>query len=117
MKPMLFGLILLCFATLLTACESSKSSVPNDERNGDQIIAALEKYKTERGSYPDVLSQLEPTYISRIVPPRYGQGRWDYIHYCKNDSFGLAMWGRRVTDDGYVYSSERKQWEIAKNSF
>ncbi|SRR6266496_547310 len=108
---------LFCLVVLLASCEANKSSVPNDERIGDQIIAALERHKAERGFYPDTLTQLVPAYIKQIIPPRYGQRRWDYIHYCKNDSFGLAMWGRSLTDDAYVYSSERKKWEVAENSF
>jgi hypothetical protein len=108
---------LFCLVVLLAGCGTDKSSVPNDERIGDQIIAALEKYKTGRGSYPDVLSELEPTYIRQITQPRYGQRRWDYIHYCKNDTFGLAVWGRKLTDNAYMYNSERKKWEVVENSF
>lgn len=101
----------------MAGCVPDKASVAEDKLIGDQIVAALEKYKAEQGSYPDVLSQLEPTYISHITPPHYGERRWDYIHYCTNDSFGLAIWGRRLTDDGYLYSSERKKWQVAENTF
>lgn len=117
MKMRMACSVLLCLVVLVTGCEADKSSVSNDERIGDQIVAALEKYKAQRGSYPDVLSELEPDYVGLITPPHYGQRRWDYTHYCRNDSFGLAMWGRRPTDDGYIYRSERKQWEVAENSF
>lgn len=110
-------LLIVCFLLTLLGCRADKSSVKSDELIGDQIIAALDKYKEQRGSYPDVLSELEPSYIPKITPPRYGEKRWNYTHYCKNDSFGLAMSGRRLTDDDYVYSSERKRWEIAENSF
>ena len=110
-------LLLVSLIALMAGCGVDKTSVPNDEKTGDQIIAALEKYKIEKGSYPDTLSQLVPTYVGRITSPRYGERRWDYIHYCKDDSFALAMWGRRLTDDGYLYSSERKKWEVSENSF
>jgi len=109
--------VLCCFGLVFAGCEADKSSIASDKLVGDQIIAALEKYKAQRGSYPDVLSELEPDYVGHITPPRYGEKKWNYIHYCKNDSFGLAMWGRRLTDEGYVYSSERKKWEVAENSF
>lgn len=109
--------LLFCVALLFTGCGHDKSSVPNDERIGDEIITVLEKYKAEQGLYPDTLTQLIPDYMGKITPPRYGQKRWDYIHYCKNDSFGLAMWGQDLTDDGFVYSSERRKWEVAENSF
>ena len=110
-------MLALCLLLLMPACEADKSSVSKDKVTGDQIIAALEKYKVQRGVYPDVLSELEPGYIGRITSPRYGEKKWDYVHYCKDDSFGLAMWGRRLMDDGYLYSSERRQWEVAENSF
>jgi hypothetical protein len=109
--------ILFCILVFLNGCRPDRTSVANDMLIGDQIVAALEKYKAQRGSYPDVLSELEPNYIGHITVPRYGEQKWSYVHYCKNDSFGLAMWGKRLTDDGYVYSSERKQWETAENSF
>jgi len=109
--------MLVSLVPMVLSCAPNKSSVPNDQRIGDRIIAALEKYKDERGSYPDTLQELEPTYIADISPPRYGDRKWDYVHYCKKDAFGLAMWGRRLTDEGYVYSSERKSWEVAENSF
>jgi hypothetical protein len=109
--------ILFCLLIFLPGCGPNRTSVGNDKLNGDQIIAALEKYRAQRGSYPDVLSELEPNYVGHITSPRYGEKKWTYVHYCKNDSFGLAMWGKKLTDDGYVYSSERKQWETAENSF
>jgi hypothetical protein len=109
-------LVLLSLLSL-TGCDFNRGSFSADRAMGDQIIVALERYKSEKGSYPDVLWTLEPDYIGQIIPPRYGQQRWDYTHYCKNDSFGLAVWGRKLTDDGYVYFSERKQWEVAHNSF
>jgi len=109
--------LVLFFVILLFGCGEDKSFVSDDERTGDQIIAALEKYKAEQGFYPDTLNQLVPTYLGKITQPRYGEKRWDYIHYCKNDSFGLAMWGQELSDDGFVYSSERRKWEVAENSF
>jgi hypothetical protein len=109
--------VLFCLVALSVGCEADKSSVAADERIGDGIIAALDKFKTEQGVYPDTLTQVVPTYIKEITSPHYGEKRWDYIHYCKNDSFGLAMWGRKPTDDAYMYNSERKKWEVVENSF
>ena len=109
--------ILFCVVLFLIACEPDKSSVPNDQRIGDQIIAALEKYKAERGLYPDTLTQLMPSYMRQITQPRYGERRWDYVHYCKNDSFALYMWGRKAYQDGYWYDSDKKAWGVIENSF
>jgi len=91
------------------SCENA-SSVENDKSTGDQIIVALDKYKADHGSYPDVLWALEPDYFRHITQLEYGQHRWEYIHYCKDDSFGLSMWGRQTTSNGYTYRSAKKQW-------
>jgi hypothetical protein len=113
-----FQVLCVCAViTSLVGCSSSTGSVKQDELIGDQIILALDKYKAEHGSYPDTLWSLEPDYLSQIARPKYGDGRWDCVHYCKDDSFGLAIWGRHTTDNGYVYSSQRRQWEVAENSF
>jgi hypothetical protein len=113
---MLFS-VLCCLVLVFAGCEADKSSVANDEKIGDGIIAALEKYKAEQGLYPDTLTQLIPNYVRQIAPPRYGARRWDYVHYCKNDSFALFMWGRRADQDAYWYDSEKKQWGLIENSF
>jgi hypothetical protein len=108
---------LVCLLAVLVSCQPSKESIPADLKTGDQIVAALGKYKSQTGSYPDVLSALEPDYLRQIIPPRYGEKRWDYIHYCKKDSFALFMWGRKAYQDGYWYDSDKKQWGVVENSF
>jgi len=109
--------VVFCLILVLIGCGPDKSSISNDERVGDQIVAALETFKGERGSYPDVLSELEPGYIRKITPPKYGAKRWDYIHYCKKDTFALFMWGREPYEDGYYYDNDKKQWGVVENSF
>ena len=70
-------LAILCALGALTSCKPDTSSVLTDELVGDQIAAALDKYKVQRGSYPDTLWALEPDYVFPIVLPKYGQKRWD----------------------------------------
>jgi hypothetical protein len=110
-------LLCICCALLVGGCTPDKTSVVNDQSAGDKIVAALEGYKTDRGHYPDHLDELVPKYISAIKPPGYGQKKWDYNHLATPDSFGLYMWGRKAYQDGYLYNSERKQWELVENSF
>lgn len=117
MNKLLHSCLIIQVVAFFVGCESDSRNIHNDQLVGDNVVLALEKYKADRDTYPDVLSELEPNYIGSIKQPRYGERRWDYIHYCKNDTFGLGMWGRRSTDKGYVYSSERRKWELADNSF
>ena len=84
---------------------------------GDRIVAALEQYRNDIGHYPDRLNDLVPKYIQQIEPPRYGEKKWDYNHRPGENSFGLYMWGRKAYQDGYLYNSEKKQWEVVENSF
>lgn len=117
-----FRLLVILFSLVaLAACEPNRASVPSDQLAGDQIVTALEKYKAEQGHYPNQLSELMPSYISQIKSPQYGEKRWDYNHQTDQtsgkDSFGLYMWGQKAYQDGYLYSSDRRQWEVVKNSF
>lgn len=46
---------------------------------GNQIINALEVYRTENGGYPDSLKLLVPKYLPDIQPPVWGQDGWQYV--------------------------------------
>ena len=110
-----FRLLLLCFAASIVA-----SCSPASERDlpiGDQIIAALERYRADHGQYPESLSQLTPTYMPSIASPRHGARKWDYVTYRDRSDFALFYWGSRPHQDGYAYGAPEKKWEIVHNSF
>ncbi len=102
----------VCLA--LAGCEN-KTTTPEDFRHGDEIVAALEKYRTAHNHYPDTLGSLEPEYIGQIKQPRYGERRWEYIRYCEKGTYALFMW--RADHAGYGYNVPDSKWTYIDNSF
>lgn len=98
-----------------TPVDSMKSAPWDDIRVGDEIIAALERYKTDQGHYPEELSELVPSYLPAITPPKFGEKKWTYSP--KHNSFALFLWGETQDSDGYGYGAPEKQWEVIHNSF
>ena len=110
--------VFCCWLALaFCTCAPDKSSVSSDQSIGNEIIAALEKFRHEKGHYPTQLSELVPKHIPEIKSPSYGEKRWDYNYKPGEDFFGLYMWGKKAYHDGYLYSSQRKQWEVVENIF
>ncbi len=101
------------FCLALTSCER-RSATPEDFRRGDEIVAALQKYRADHGHYPDTLGPLAPDYIREIKDPDYGERRWDYIHYCEKDTYALFMW--TSTKAGCGYNVPDSKWTRIDNS-
>jgi hypothetical protein len=101
-------------AVALVSCRQASIA---DLQVGDQIVAAVEKYRADHGQYPETLSQLAPTYLPSVTPPRYGSRKWDYVTYRDRSDFALFYWGSRPYQDGYAYGAPEKKWEIVHNSF
>jgi hypothetical protein len=116
-----YHLLLALLGLVITQCRPPTpilGELPEeDRRHGDEIVAALEKYHSVQGHYPDTLAQLESEYISEIKPPRYGQGKWDYVTYGGKDTFALFLWGVNLTDNGYGYNVPEPEWTRIENSF
>jgi hypothetical protein len=45
---------------------------------GNTIVEALERYKLDKGEYPESLEQLVPDYMSKIPKHKVGTKRWKY---------------------------------------
>ena len=96
-----------------TPADPMKSAPSEDIRVGDEIIAALEKYHTDQGHYPEELSELVPKYLPAITPPKFGEKKWTYSP--GQHSFALFLWAENPTADGYAYGAPEKQWKVARN--
>jgi hypothetical protein len=48
---------------------------------GDVLVAALRRYKADRGEYPLSLRALVPDYVGRIDMPLAGTPRWNYMRW------------------------------------
>lgn len=85
----------LLIAILLSACGNPATEEPpgvgeKAERGyalSEPVLAALEQYKADKGTYPESLAELVPEYISAV--PK------------KDDVLDFSY---RLTDDGFAFS-------------
>ena len=101
---------------LLTECSDERQTASGgDFQRGDAIIVALEKYRTDHGTYPDTLDALVPKYLPAVQEPDYGERRWVYITYNEKGAYGLFMWRRDKV--GYGFNVPEPKWVYIDNSF
>lgn len=55
--------------------------VEESKEIGAELVAALYRYQSETGAYPDALERLVPEYLPRVRPPTWGLQRWRYRRY------------------------------------
>jgi hypothetical protein len=90
--------------------------VRGDQSLGNEIVAALEKYRAEMRKYRDRLSDLIPDYIAEIKSPRYGAKKWSYNNHPDRDTFNLLILGLKPqpglkpAEDSYWYNPLRREW-------
>jgi hypothetical protein len=60
-------------------------SLEESKQRGAVIVAALERYRAERGNYPDSLPMLVPAYAPAIAQPSWGLQQWRYRRYTSAD--------------------------------
>jgi hypothetical protein len=95
--------------------EAHKALVRSDQLTAGEIVGALEKYRSERGAYPNRLSDLVPKYIAAIKPPSYGAKRWEYVYYPNRNSFALRLPARKSYEESYWYNPLRHEfWPTAQ---
>jgi hypothetical protein len=95
--------------------QAHKALVRGDQLIASEIVAALEKYRTEHGTYPERLSDLVPKYIAEIKPPRYGAKKWDYVYHANRDLFSLVLPAQKSYEVSYWYNTLRREfWPTAQ---
>ena len=79
----------------------------HNEALGNQVVQALERYKTANGTYPNTLDPLVPAFIPAIPKPKSAQ--WAYLPDRSGNGFGLFFEGG---DDDPVgsYDSNSRCW-------
>jgi hypothetical protein len=65
--------VVVCFA----GC-SDKRRIDETKRTGNQVIQALEQFRSDRGHYPKSLSDLSPKYLRELPAPTWGVKKWQY---------------------------------------
>jgi hypothetical protein len=100
--------------------EAHGALLRDDQSLGNEIVAALQKYRAEKGKYPDRLSELVPDYIAEIKSPRYGAKKWSYNNRPDRDTFSLFILGAKPqpglkpAEDSYWYNPLRREWSPAE---
>jgi hypothetical protein len=74
----------------------SDATVAESQAAGDEIIAALRRYREERGTLPPGLPALVPSFLNEIRPPVSGNGKWIYKPR-PDGSFKLAFQGSDIS--------------------
>ncbi len=109
---------------LMVSCEvlilGNRARVDGANRaRGEQIVAALEKFRSDQKKYPETLRSLEPRYISQLpLMKRYEEdpGR-EFTYQRSNDGSGFTLeyMGAPVSvgpcDCGFKYDSASRTWQ------
>jgi len=72
---------------------------------GNIIIAALTKYKSEEGKYPENLQELVPKYLNPVPDPDWGTNEWFYVYEKKYAAFYLEVQYSKSTYASHHYYS------------
>src|SRR5687768_17471105 len=79
------GVVIVLFGALLFSGPAAVGE--RNQARGDQIIAALERYKVANGSYPAALKALVPQFLESIPQPE--DAEWVYLPDASRAEFGL----------------------------
>lgn len=74
-----------------TYLPETEGAIRATHASGDQIVAALERWKAKTGSYPASLVKLVPSELVSIPQPDVGNGKWSYTLRTAQ-SFQLLVW-------------------------
>lgn len=107
----------LLFPAFLTGAILACSIIPTDEPPGvgetadkgyaisEPVIAALEKFKSDHGSYPDELAGLVPDYLSEIPTTT---GELDFSYTRNGESYAFSFHYRGPGLNTCTYTPEEK---------
>lgn len=88
--------------------EAKRPQIGSPFAEGQIIISALEKYKKDKGIYPEQLSLLVPIYLKKIPSPNWGINQWDYVLTKEGKSYALSV--RLKKNDYICHIYENGQW-------
>jgi len=79
-------------------------------QTGDEIIAALERWRAAKGDYPDTLSALVPSELPELKRPQVGSGRWEFAHPAPGQ-FELGFFVGPIYESD-LYESTKGEWHV-----
>lgn len=80
------ALVVAAGAGVYAYAHRDESALEDSKRRGEQLVAALDAYQRERGSFPEQLDELVPEHIATIEQPIWGLQRWRYRRYSAADA-------------------------------
>ncbi len=78
---------------------------------GDEIVAALESYKSANGGYPASLDELVPVHIATIEPPVAGVKKWNYRRVPRG-GYQLIFGANGAEYPSRYYTSQDGKWRV-----
>ncbi|MFI5301565.1 MAG: hypothetical protein ACHREM_26045 [Polyangiales bacterium] len=82
-------------------------------RRASVIVAAIERYRAERGSYPETLHSLVPTYMPDVPRAKWTLGFADFKYWPRPEQGDATLFWTDIPPFGRpTYSSKRKQWHV-----
>lgn len=105
----------------LTACfggcsgqDRGQDRIKESSRQGDIVVAALEKYHADNGRYPKNLDELVPKYLQEMPLPTWGLREWFY--QLSDSGYILRVNESQATGDGWHkylrYFGPESGWQI-----
>src|SRR5687767_3174448 len=104
----------LCLAIVLlfvATCDTTETIGRKNQESGTILIAAIEKYRSDHGTYPPNLTALVPKYVNRVRPPKACEGGWIYELKDEGRNYALGFRGKGRNYTGF-YDSRTKEWWI-----
>ena len=105
-----FGCVLVILAQFYRV---DGPTVQEGQTRAQPLLAALEQYKINNGSYPSDLQALIPVYLSEIPRPA---PRWEYTFEVTGNGDGFVLSfeaGRNFDGDYCEYYSETQVWRCS----
>lgn len=98
------GFVLVAFLVMPPIEDMKNAAAP--------VIAALDKYRSVKGGYPDSLDKLVPEYISEVPVCKPGTQQPRMRYWLAKDSGEYMLMCPRFVYSRQSYSSETKRWGI-----
>ena len=88
----------------------TRGKVEESRRRGDEIIAAMSRYREEKGEYPEDLAELVPEYLVELRQPLVGPRRWGYVRD-EEKGFVLSFFMGPMYETWW-YEGKAGEWQV-----
>lgn len=85
------ALVIAAGAGLYVYAHRDEGALAESKERGAALVAALQAYEREHGTYPRQLEDLVPEYVAAVEPPTWGLERWRYRMYTPDDVTGPTV--------------------------